>query len=59
MGVQCLRVDQADTCDLSYLQYVWEKFSVLHCNHLWISGSAFVFYFNYLEFSVRADTCEL
>ena len=31
-------------------------FSVLYCNHLRISGSAFVFYFNCLEFSVRADT---
>ena len=57
MGLKCLRADQADTCDICYLQYVWG--TVVYCNHLRISGSAFVFYFNCLEFSVRANTCEL
>ena len=58
MGVKCLRADQANTCacDLFYLQYVWETFSVLYCSHLWIGGRAFVFCFNCLELSVRADT---
>ena len=32
------------------------QFLVLYCNQLRMSGSAYVFYFTILEFSIRADT---